>query len=525
MPTLELDDFNIVCATLGGFISLFGLVSYLCKERFYLSEALISLLAGIIFSPHAANFIRPLDYSLGSAENLEAITRNFTRLVLGVQLVLAGVQLPSRYLQVEWKSLSLLLGPGMAAMWICTSLLVWAMVPHLEFLHAIIIGACVTPTDPVLSNSIVKGKFADKNVPRPLQRIIVAESGANDGLGYPFLFLGLYLLKYVGMGGAGTTGNGGTAIAKWIYETWCYEILLSVAYGIVVGWLARHLLHWAEEKKYIDRESFLVFAIALALFIVGTCGLIGTDDLLACFIAGNVFTQDDWFRLETMDDSLQPTVDMLLNLSIFMWLIFLGILVLLLRRLPIVLAMHKGIHQIEQFSQAAFVGFFGPMGVGAIFYLTVCRDFLKQDVLVDGKPREDAAKVADAVEIVVWFLVICSIVVHGISVPLAKAGYHIPRTISSALSTSTNYDPEPITIPDSRNTHSTATRDQDRSALGRNRRERVAPAPFRIGGSVIRPRSPASQLQPGIGQNGEPERPINLVSDDGRLKAGTPSAV
>ena len=39
MPTLSLTNFNIVCATLGGFISLFGLVSYLCKERFYLSEA------------------------------------------------------------------------------------------------------------------------------------------------------------------------------------------------------------------------------------------------------------------------------------------------------------------------------------------------------------------------------------------------------------------------------------------------------------------------------------------------------
>lgn len=39
MPTLALINFNIVCATLGGFISLFGLVSYLCKERFYLSEA------------------------------------------------------------------------------------------------------------------------------------------------------------------------------------------------------------------------------------------------------------------------------------------------------------------------------------------------------------------------------------------------------------------------------------------------------------------------------------------------------
>lgn len=39
MPTLEVNNFNIVCATLGGFITLFGLVSYLMKEKFYLSEA------------------------------------------------------------------------------------------------------------------------------------------------------------------------------------------------------------------------------------------------------------------------------------------------------------------------------------------------------------------------------------------------------------------------------------------------------------------------------------------------------
>lgn len=38
MPTLALTNFNIVCATLGGFITVFGLVSFLLKERFYLSE-------------------------------------------------------------------------------------------------------------------------------------------------------------------------------------------------------------------------------------------------------------------------------------------------------------------------------------------------------------------------------------------------------------------------------------------------------------------------------------------------------
>ncbi|KAG9538437.1 hypothetical protein KCU79_g20153, partial [Aureobasidium melanogenum] len=162
MPTLSVVNFNIVCATLGGFITLFGLVSYLLKEKYYLSEALISLIGGLIFSPHAANLIRPLDYAQGNAEDLETITLYFTRLVLGVQLVLAGVQLPSKYLKQEWRPLSLLLGPGMCVMWLVTSLLVWALVPNIDFLFALAIGACVTPTDPVLSNSIVKGKFADQ---------------------------------------------------------------------------------------------------------------------------------------------------------------------------------------------------------------------------------------------------------------------------------------------------------------------------------------------------------------------------
>jgi NhaP-type Na+/H+ or K+/H+ antiporter len=385
-------------------------------------------LAGVAFSPPAANFVRPLEYA-GSQENLDAVNLYFSRLVLGVQLVLAGVQLPSRYLKKQWKPLSLLLGPIMAAMWLSTSLMIWALVPNLKFLHALAIGACVTPTDPVLSNVIVKGKFADHNVPKDLQQIIIAESGANDGLGYPFLFFALYLIKYIGDGGVAERGGAGLAIGLWFGETWGYTIILSIIYGAVVGWVAKELLHWAEERKFVDRESFLVFAISLSLFIVGTCGMIGSDDVLACFIAGNVFTWDDWFRLETLDDSLQPTMDMLLNVSIFMWygavcpwssflnnsviplyrLVPLGIMVLLFRRLPWVFAIHKYIPQIEEVRQAIFVGFFGPVGVSAVFYLYITLEFVKT-LEVDGVIRADVEDLAETTLVVVWFIAICSIV-------------------------------------------------------------------------------------------------------------------
>lgn len=48
MPTLDLSNFNIICALGGGFIGVFCLVSYLAKDKFYLSEAreLLSLEAG-----------------------------------------------------------------------------------------------------------------------------------------------------------------------------------------------------------------------------------------------------------------------------------------------------------------------------------------------------------------------------------------------------------------------------------------------------------------------------------------------
>lgn len=120
---------------------------------------------------------------------------------------------------------------------------------------------------------------------------------------------------------------------------------------------------------------------------------------------------------------------MLLNLSIFMWfgavcpwatflhndvvpiyrLISLGVLILLFRRVPIVYAMHWKITQIEEKQQALFVGFFGPIGVSAVFYLYISLEFLGQ-VTVEGVVRKDASGLADIMRVVIWFLAMCSIV-------------------------------------------------------------------------------------------------------------------
>lgn len=90
-------------------------------------------------------------------------------------------------------------------------------------------------------------------------------------------------------------------------------------------------------------------------------------------------------------------------------LIPLGILVLLFRRPPIILGMHKFIHQIEDIRQAIFMGFFGPVGVSGIFYLYITLKFVDK-LKVDGRQREDVEHLGETAEVVIWFVAICSVV-------------------------------------------------------------------------------------------------------------------
>ena len=63
----------------------------------------------------------------------------------------------------------------------------------------------------------------------------------------------------------------------------------------------------------IDHESFLSFGVALTFFTLGVVGILGSDDILCCFIVGNSFTWDDWFRVQTEDHAFQDVIDQLLS--------------------------------------------------------------------------------------------------------------------------------------------------------------------------------------------------------------------
>jgi NhaP-type Na+/H+ or K+/H+ antiporter len=126
------------------------------------------------------------------------------------------------------------------------------MIPKLTTLTAMVIASLVTSTDPVLSQAIAKGPFADKHVPRALREIISAEAGSNDGFGFPFLLLATYLIRHApeddvnfkpGLSrvesrsaDVGRLGGGaGKAVETWIVEGWLYFILVGAIVGAVLG--------------------------------------------------------------------------------------------------------------------------------------------------------------------------------------------------------------------------------------------------------------------------------------------------
>ena len=442
---LAIDKPHLAYLIIGGFTSLFMLCSLFVKERLYIGEATVATICGVIFGPHAANLFNPMSWG-----NTDKITLECSRIVLVVQCFAVGVELPKAYMERHWRSVTFLLVPVMTFGWLATSLFIWWMIVPLTWLESLAVAACVTATDPVLASSVVgKGKFA-KRVPKHLRDVLSAESGCNDGMAFPFIYLSLYLIHY--------HLEGKEVVFHWACFTILYECVFGAVYGFLVGYLGRHAIKFADRRGLIDRESFLVFYFVLALFCAGSGSLLGLDDLLVGFAAGVGFSNDGWFTQQTEESHVSNVIDLLLNLAYFVYLgsiipweqynnidigltpwrlTVIAIMVILFRRIPIMLALKPIIPDVKNWREALFAGHFGPIGVGAIFAAMLARAELETDSTqplaeLPG-PESENYLIVQLIWPVTTFLVISSILVHGSSIAVFTLGKRI-NTLTLTMS-------------------------------------------------------------------------------------------
>ncbi|KXN84175.1 putative Na(+)/H(+) antiporter C3A11.09 [Leucoagaricus sp. SymC.cos] len=435
---------HVIYACLGGFIVLFGMFSLLLRERLYIGEACWAFLFGVIIGPYCANIFDPRSWGSGDSDTVNTITLEFTRVVLATGVFAIGVELPKAYMARHWKSLFFLLFPVMTWGWFVSAGLIYAFIPGLSFLSSLAVAACLTPTDPILAAAVVGGKWADKHVPAHIRHLLAAESGCNDGAAYPFLFIALYLIL---------DKNTGHAIRDWFLLLWIYQVIVGIVIGGLLGFAFRHLMKFCQRRDLIDRHSYVAQYVSLAMLTIGVCSLLGSDDLLAAFSCGTAFAWDGFFNRQTEESVFSSVLDLLFNVAAFVFvgawmpfdkfqdaaltlsvwrLIVIAILVLLLKRLPVLVALYKFIPDVKTFREALFTGHFGPVGIGAVFISTLAAEILHTGHDNEAVPQSEQTELLrQTIQPIVAFMVLCSITIHGLSIP----GFSLGRRVHSVSRT------------------------------------------------------------------------------------------
>ena len=426
---------------LSAFLILYALFSSFIRNRLHLSEPPLATVLGIIIGPNALNIVDPRAWGLE-----DSITQELARVVVGVQVFTVGVDLPKAYFNRHWKSVGMLLGPVMVFGWIIVALFVYLLLGT-DIPTALIVSACLTPTDPVLAASVLSNSQFSSRVPRRLRHMLSAESGCNDGVSFPFLYAGIFAL---------TAGSAGEGIKEWILETVLWQCVFGLALGAIIGLIANRVLRFSYGNGYIDDSSFFVFYILMAIFSIGVGSTLGSDDFLIAFGAGTGFAWDGWFAKKTAEAHLPNIIDLLLNSSMFVYfgatipwsrftpseatpyvtpgrLTILLLLILLFRRLPIVLALKRFIPDIKTYREALFCGHFGPMGVGALFLAIEARAQLETGTArpLPSPPKHSPHESAiNIIRPVICFIVLGSTMVHGLSVAAISVGSHYTKEVN-----------------------------------------------------------------------------------------------
>ncbi len=229
---------EIVLLVLGGLLMLGALVAGLVRRSF-LSLAALFVLAGFVLGEGGLGVLE-LDARSGFVHDLAVIA-------LIVILFRDGLEVEAEMLQKAWHLPFRKLALGMPI----TGALI-AVFAHwvvgLDWLESCLLGALLSPTDPVLSSSVV----TNPRVPRLVRHSLNLESGLNDGLALPAVL-------------AFTAALSAENDFVW-WEFVLQDVTLGFAFGIGLGWLA--------SKLTIPSRDQALYGLGVAFAIYGiTAGL------------------------------------------------------------------------------------------------------------------------------------------------------------------------------------------------------------------------------------------------------------
>ena len=355
-----------VYAALGVAAVLLALVSRRLRDL-PVSEPLVAMLLGIALGPQLAGVVALDD------DTRDLLLLEGARFLLAWSVMSAALRFGLSDLRPLMTAVGVLLLVVMPLMAVAAGAA--ALLLGLPLALAAVVGACLCPTDPVLAASVVSGEPAERDLPSRLRQLLTVESGANDGLALPLVGLAL-------AAALPATGPGSAA------PRLAWEVLGGAAIGLVAGAGAGLAVRRVSAAGLLESGPNLVFTLLLAATVLGLARLADTGGVLAAFVAGLAYNryvdQDERGTQDAVDEAVNryAVLPMLLLLGAVLpwseWAAFgpaaaaFVAAVLLLRRLPFVVTLGPVVGLRPR--DAVFSGWFGPIGVSAVFYLAHTAD-------------------------------------------------------------------------------------------------------------------------------------------------------
>lgn len=387
-------------------------------DRLPLTSAMVYLAVGWLLGPSMANVLRPAPFEHA------AVLERVSEAALLIALFAVGMQLGVPWRDWRWRLPMRLAFVSMAAMVAMVAAVgVWWL--QLPLGAAVLLGAILAPTDPVLASGVPSeaGTRPDR-----LGFSLAGEGGLNDGAAFPFVMLGLGLL------GIGDLGPG---FSRW----WTLDLLWATLGGFAIGAIVgaatgRLVVHLrSRHGEAVGLGEFL--GLGLVGISYGLAQLCLASGFLAVFAAGLALQRvrerppaaghENGARSDHASEMLDSVkgfnerLEKLAELAVVMvvgamlayakplpavwW--FVPLVLVVLRPLSVAVSLPGEGLSVRQ---GALVAWFGIRGIGSVFYLLLA--------LRQGLP----APIGDTLVSLTLWTVAVSIVVHGVSAqPLMRS--------------------------------------------------------------------------------------------------------